>query len=114
MWSLWFLTALFIIYRNGSRAGSLRISAFAEDGASDDEALDAQDLQIKSLRTEIASLREDLLSIKEQEAENAKEKARLESLLKFAVAKLYPDQCEDKVQTEEFDESLLLEYVNRL
>ena len=104
---------LALTFRTGSRAGSLRISAPGEDGASDDEAFDAQDLHVKSLRTEIASLREDLLSLKEKEAENAKDKAKLESLLKFALAKLYPDQCEDKVN-EDVDESHLIEYVNRL
>jgi len=81
--------------RTGSRSGSVRI---AEDGDSDEEnaVVDAQDLQLKSLKSEIAALRADLANMKEKESKTVKDKDLLEDVLTAALAKLYPEKYENQ------------------
>lgn len=83
--------------RSGSRSGSLRASN-GEDLGSDDEenaVVDAQDLQLKSLKSEIAGLRTDLANMREKESKMAKDKEHLKEVLDAALAKLYPERFDN-------------------
>ena len=59
-------------------------------------AFDAQDLQVKSLKGEIASLRADLANYKENESKLEKDKEHLEKVLEAALAKLFPEKYGEK------------------
>ena len=63
---------------------------------------DAQDLQVKNLESQIASLQQDL-------SQKSTEMCRLESLLKVAISKIHPDKVQE---LDEKDENLWQEYVN--
>ena len=60
-------------------------------------AFDAQDLQVKSLKGEIASLRADLANYKENESKLEKDKERLEKVLEAALAKLFPEKYGENI-----------------
>ena len=60
--------------------------------------VDAQDLQMKSLKSEIASLRTDLANIREKESKLAKDKDHLKEVLDAALAKLYPERFDNLTQ----------------
>ena len=64
--------------------------------------MDAQDLQVKNLRSQIASLQNDL-------SQKSTETTRLESLLKVALSKIHPDKVH---HLDDRDEKLWQEYVN--
>ena len=63
---------------------------------------DAQDLQVKNLESQIASLQQDL-------SQKSTEMCRLESLLKVAISKIHPEKVQE---LDEKDENLWQEYVN--
>jgi len=95
--------------RSGSRSGSVRISAPDDDGIDSEEdenpaeaPEDAQDLQVKNLKSQIASLQNDL-------SQKSTETSRLESLLKVALSKIHPDKVH---HLDDKDEKLWQEYVN--
>lgn len=95
--------------RSGSRSGSVRIAA-PDDGIDSEEEdenpaeapEDAQDLQVKNLKSQIASLQLDL-------SQKSTETLKLESLLKVALSKIHPDKVQ---QLDDKDENLWQEYVN--
>ena len=58
--------------------------------------MDAQDLELKSLKSEIAALRADLANMKEKESKTLKDKDLLEDVLTAALAKLYPEKYENQ------------------
>ena len=58
--------------------------------------MDAQDLELKSLKSEIAALRADLANMKEKESKTLKDKDQLEDVLTAALAKLYPEKYENE------------------
>ena len=60
-------------------------------------AFDAQDLQVKSLKGEIASLRADLANYKENESKLEKDKEHLEKVLEAALAKLFPEKYGENI-----------------
>ena len=63
---------------------------------------DAQDLQVKNLKSQIASLQLDL-------SQKSTETLKLESLLKVALSKIHPDKVQ---HLDDKDENLWQEYVN--
>jgi len=83
--------------RSGSRSGSVRISAPGDGDSDEENAFDAQDLQVKSLKGEIASLRADLANYKENESKLEKDKEHLEKVLEAALAKLFPEKYGEKI-----------------
>ena len=66
-------------------------------------AFDAQDLQVKSLKGEIASLRTDLANYKEKESKLEKDKDHLEKVLEAALTKLFPEKYGEKSATVNMD-----------
>ena len=63
---------------------------------------DAQDLQVKNLKSQIALLQLDL-------SQKSTETLKLESLLKVALSKIHPDKVQ---HLDDKDENLWQEYVN--
>ena len=63
---------------------------------------DAQDLQVKNLKSQIALLQLDL-------SQKSTETLKLESILKVALSKIHPDKVQ---QLDDKDENLWQEYVN--
>merc|ERR1711860_396969 len=88
------LTLQFMTQRSGSRSGSVRIAA-PDDGIDSEEEdenpaeapEDAQDLQVKNLKSQIASLQLDL-------SQKSTETLKLESILKVALSKIHPDKVQ--------------------
>lgn len=86
----------------------MRISA--PDAESDEEnGTDAQSLQVKELKAEIDTLRSNLSALKDNDARLCREKVHLESLLKVALFKLFPEK---KLQSDgALDEQALEDYL---
>jgi len=83
--------------RSGSRSGSVRISTpgdGADGNCSDEEynAEDAQDLQMKTLQSEIALMQVDMSNLKEKDEKLEKEKQHLQNLLTIALKQLHPEK----------------------
>ena len=68
-------------------------------------------MQVKTLRAEIVSLQEDLSSLRAKEEDFAQEKLQLESALKLALCKIYPEKT---TAMESTDEKILEEYLQKL
>ena len=55
-------------------------------------AEDAQDLELKTLKSELSTLKANLSTLQDQNESTKKENQELETLLKVALSKLYPEK----------------------